>query len=155
MPPFQFFPQVYTRKKKLRTSSTAAHDQLPAGAASGNPLPMASLSNTQSPISIPSTYEEASRHSGWMAAIQEEMAPLLLNKTWDLTSLPSGKKVVGCKWVFTVKYKPDGSVERLKAIFVAKGYSQTYGVDYHETFSPVAKLKGRIFKLGQRWSCYL
>lgn len=51
---------------------------------------------------------------------------------------------MGCKWVFTAKYKPDGSVERLKARLVAKDYSQAYGIDHHETFSPVAKLKGQV-----------
>ena len=70
----------------------------------------------------------------------EEMATLDKNQTWVLTSLPVDKKVVGCKWVFTVKQTPDGKVERYKARLVAKGYSQTYGVDYDETFAPVAKL---------------
>lgn len=70
----------------------------------------------------------------------EEMAALDKNQTWLLTSLPVDKKVVGCKWVFTVKQTPDGKVERYKARLVAKGYSQSYGVDYDETFAPVAKL---------------
>ena len=49
------------------------------------------------------------------------------------------KNIVDCKWIFTLKYKADGSLERHKARLVAKGYTQTYGVDYQETFAPVAK----------------
>ena len=51
------------------------------------------------------------------------------------------KNMVGCKWVFMMKYNSDGTVERYKARLVAKGFTQTYGIDYHETFAPVAKLK--------------
>ena len=53
---------------------------------------------------------------------------------------PRGKKTVGCKWVFTIKYNADGSIEWYKAQLVAKGYTQTYGVDYSETFAPIAKI---------------
>ena len=60
--------------------------------------------------------------------------------TWIITELPPGKKVVNCKWVFTVKHKANGSIERLKARLAARGFTQSYGVDYQETFALVAKL---------------
>lgn len=54
-----------------------------------------------------------------------------------MVDLPKGKKMVGCKWLFTTKYKSDGFFERYKARLVAKGFTQTYGIDYQETFAPV------------------
>ncbi|CAL8994835.1 unnamed protein product [Prunus brigantina] len=69
-----------------------------------------------------------------------EMEALNKNATWELVPLPKGKKAVGCRWVFTLKHKANGSIDRYKARLVAKGYTQTYGVDYTETFAPVAKL---------------
>ena len=91
-------------------------------------------------VFIPKVVGEALAHSGWRAAMIEEMNALDHNSTWALVDLPVDKKAIGCKWVFTVKVNPDGSMARLKARLVAKGYAQTYGVDYSETFSPVAKL---------------
>jgi hypothetical protein len=72
--------------------------------------------------------------------MMEEMEALDKNNTWVITTLPANKRIVGCKWVFTIKQTPEGRVERYKARLVAKGYSQTYGVDYDETFAPVAKM---------------
>lgn len=69
-----------------------------------------------------------------------EMKVLEKNKIWELVDLPRGKQLVGCKWVYTMKYKLDGSIERYKARLVAKGYAQTYGIDYQETFVPLVKI---------------
>lgn len=89
---------------------------------------------------IPDRVEEALSDPNWTHAIQEEMDALQKNLTWTLVLLPKGKKTIGCRWVFSIKHKANGSIERYKARLVAKGYTQTYGIDYQETFSPVAKL---------------
>ncbi|WJZ87684.1 hypothetical protein VitviT2T_007049 [Vitis vinifera] len=76
----------------------------------------------------------------WRAAMKAELDAMELNKTWSVVSLPKGKHSIGCKWIYKVKYKSDGSIERHKAPIVAKGYTQQVGLDFFETFSPVAKL---------------
>ena len=76
----------------------------------------------------------------WREIVMEEMRALEMNGTWDLVSLPRGKTPVGSKWVFTIKYKLDGSMERYKAKLVAKVFTQTYGIDYQETFLPATKM---------------
>jgi len=73
--------------------------------------------------------------------MDEEMAALDANATWELVALPKDKKAIGCKWVCKIKHNADGCVSKYKARLVAKGYAQTYGVDNEETYSPVAKMK--------------
>ena len=77
----------------------------------------------------------------WKDAMEKEMKSLSVNKVWDLVSLPKGKKVIGSKWVFKTKRNVDGNVERYKARLVAQGFSQSYGQDYDETFSPVVRFE--------------
>jgi hypothetical protein len=72
--------------------------------------------------------------------MDEEMAALDANATWELIALPEDMKAIGCKWVYKVKHNVDGSVNRYKTRLVAKSYAQTYGIDYEETYSPVAKM---------------
>ena len=97
-------------------------------------------------ISLPNTVHEALSHPGWRSVIVDEMQALDDNGTWDLMPFPIRKKAIGCRWVFVVKFNPDGYVARLMACLVSKGYAQTYGVDYFNAFSPIAKLTSvRLF----------
>ena len=72
--------------------------------------------------------------------MNEEMAALDANHTSKLMPLPHDKNAMGCKWVYKVKHNADGYVSRYKAMLIAKGYTQTYGIDYEKTFSPVARI---------------
>ena len=88
----------------------------------------------------PTCFDEVVGNVNWEKAMDEEMDTLYGNETWHLVSLPRGKKAIECKCVYNVKHNSDGSINRYKSRLVAKGYVHTYGIDYEETFAPVAKM---------------
>ena len=94
--------------------------------------------STLATLHEPHTYREASTDLLWQIAMKEELDALFKNHNWDLVTLPPGKSVVGCKWIYKIKTRSDGSIEHYKARLVAKGFTQEYGIDYEETFAPVA-----------------
>lgn len=90
--------------------------------------------------SEPSSFEEAATNLAWQLAMTQEFEALHANHTWDLLPLPLDKRAIGCKCVYKVKHKTDGSIEKFKARLVLKGYTQQAGIDYTETFSRVVKM---------------
>lgn len=99
-----------------------------------------SFVNQLSTVYIPNNVQEVLADPRWRAAINEEIESLLKNKTWELVDFLLDKKPVRCQWIFTIKYKADSTIEHFKARLVAKRYTQTYGIDYTETFVTVAKI---------------
>lgn len=87
----------------------------------------------------PTSYAEAAQHAHWHEAMNAEFMVLQKNNTWQLVPRRPHHNIIGCKWVFKIKQKPDGSVDRYKARLVAKGFTQRYEIDYSNTFSSVVK----------------
>ena len=89
----------------------------------------------------PKDGEEAKRDKCWNKAMEEELSQIKKNDTWKLVPRPNEKNVIGTKWVFRNKLDENGQVTRNKARLVCKGYAQTEGIDFEETFVPVARME--------------
>ena len=87
----------------------------------------------------PTSYEEAAQKKEWVEAMTEEFRSILKNDVWDIVPKPENKSVVSSKWIYKIKHVADGSIEKYKERFVARGFSQKEGIDYEETFAPVAR----------------
>jgi hypothetical protein len=120
--------RVYVPLAKYGFNSSVAHNST------------AAFSATLSSIAIPTGYSQATKEPCWQQAMQEELHALEANQTWDIVNCPFGVTPLGCRWVYSVKIKADGSLDRYKARLVALGNHKKYGVHYEETFAPVAKM---------------
>lgn len=125
--------ESYTTRSGRKTFKPVNYHSLSALIAVGE----SSLSEVENP----STYKEAlesPQKDEWIQSMQEELKQLLRNQTWEVTELPKGRRKINCKWVYRVKYGTKGEVLRFKSRLVAKGFNQVKGLDYTETYAPVA-----------------
>jgi hypothetical protein len=100
---------------------------------------MTTMDTTPNVTGVNLTYSQASRHPGWISAMNAEMDSILKNQTYELVELLPGKKTIMVKWVYKTKTGLRGDLPRLKAWLVARGFEQRYGIDFDETFAPVVK----------------
>ncbi|KAH9800493.1 retrovirus-related pol polyprotein from transposon RE1 [Citrus sinensis] len=133
----------------IQLDITKSSSSTAADLATGHPMltrskagifkPKAYITANSTKPTEPATTSKALQDSAWHKAMTDEYQALIHNHTWTLVKPTHPVKVIGNKWVFRIKYNPDGSVSRYKARLVAKGFHQTQGLDFHETFSPVIK----------------
>jgi hypothetical protein len=87
----------------------------------------------------PRNLEDALHDKNLKQAMDDDVRALIKNKTWYLVPPQKGSNIIDCKWIYKIKRKQDGSLDRYKTRLVAKGFKQRYGIDYEDTFSPVVK----------------
>lgn len=92
-------------------------------------------------VGDPVSVEEALKHMEWRGAMKDELQSIERNQTWEPVDLPKGKNVIGLKWLFKTKFLADGSIQKYKARLVVRGFTQQQGIDYEETFAPVARFE--------------
>ncbi|GJS97691.1 putative RNA-directed DNA polymerase [Tanacetum coccineum] len=126
--------QAETRPTRTRTQPSRFKDFVVK-------VPLSVKHPTSTSNQVTSTcFKQAAQDARWREAMQKEVKALEKNGTWTLEYLPEGKRAIDSKWVYKIKLKPNGEVERYKARLVEKEFNQMEGMDYHDTFAPVAKL---------------
>lgn len=140
--PHEVIPNVSSEPPGSLEVSESPHQRMVTHSQLGihKPNPKYALTIVRQDIPrVPHSVKSALSHTGWRAAMQEEMDALHHNNTWQLVPRDRTMHVIGFKWVLKPKLKSDGTLDRLKAHVVAKGYLQLDGVDYIDTFSPLIK----------------
>lgn len=128
-------------------SSSSSQGSTPSPPTTAPPRKFKSLAEVYESCSFalyasdPLCFREAENVPDWQVAMKVEMEAIEKNSTWELVDVPEGKNVIGLKWVYRTKYNANGSIQKHKARLVAKGYAQKQGIDYEETFSPVARFE--------------
>lgn len=130
-PPVRFKDFIVGNKHKFGIEKTVGYSKLDCETAC--------YSVTLDKSIEPTNYYEALNDPNWIIAMNEEMEALNRNGTWIITDSPLGRKPIGCKWVYKIKYKSTGEIERYKARLVVKGFNQREGLDFDETLSHVVK----------------
>ncbi|KAK1643491.1 hypothetical protein QYE76_061296 [Lolium multiflorum] len=155
--PLSPFPFHYSRRSTVPDSSPddpspSSSDELSSSDESPSSPPLPPVRQRRAPnrfspsqyglsvVSEPTSYRDAECHPEWQLAMAEEIAALERTATWDLVSPPPGVRPITRKWVYKIKTRSDGSLERYKARLVARGFQQEHGRDYDETFAPVAHM---------------
>ncbi|KAI0498161.1 hypothetical protein KFK09_021402 [Dendrobium nobile] len=136
-PPIQTVP---TNTPPVITSSK--HHPMVTRLQTGNlkPKQILNLLHQLNSTTDPTSYTTAHKFEHWRKAMSEEFMALQQQGTWSLVSPPTDQPILGCRWTFKTKRHADGSIVRYKARLVAQGNTQEYGINYEETFSPVAKM---------------
>ncbi|PKU87463.1 Retrovirus-related Pol polyprotein from transposon TNT 1-94 [Dendrobium catenatum] len=158
----QFSPNLTTSTSPITNSptdqtltATSSEQSIPpishpmiTRAKTGNLKPRILLDLSHTLQSSPTCFSIANKDPNWRSAMSAEFRALQAQGTWSLVPLPINTPVIGCKWIYKLKFMADGRVARHKARLVAQGFKQQYGIDYLETFSPVVKFTTiRLFLL--------
>eukprot|EP00253_Pinus_taeda_P030149 PITA_30149 len=108
-------------------------------------------------VTEPSSFEEAVEDPPWVYAMVEEYDSIVRNSAWDIIPRSEGKSVVGLRWIYKFKQAVDGSVEKYKEIFISRGFSQIKGIDYEDTFAPIARCSSirTILSLSVQMGCHI
>ncbi|BBN69600.1 BURP domain-containing protein [Prunus dulcis] len=129
---------------QIQVTTAAPNVDSPSDSPSSTPVKLRDITEIYARCNMsiiePENFAEASKDKAWQKAMEIEMEMIEKNETWELVDRPSDKPVIGVKWVYKTKLNLDGSIQKHKARLVVKGYAQKPGIDFNETFAPVARL---------------